>query len=148
MICNDFITCARYYDHKTSCFRTLFNKDPSIFWTSTWFFFVTNFQNCGSEHDHGLLWIKDAPIHGINTNEKIKMFVNKYISCNVSLLPITLQNAQQHQHTSTYKKKSHVIGRFHYPLPPMNEKKKLEPFELKKTYLLTKKCATTSKTSF
>jgi hypothetical protein len=111
-------------------------------------FFVTNFQNCGSEHDHGLLWIKDAPIHGINTNEKIKMFVNKYISCNVSLLPITLQNAQQHQHTSTYKKKSHVIGRFHYPLPPMNEKKKLEPFELKKTYLLTKKCATTSKTSF
>jgi len=30
LIHNDPITCARYYDHKTSCFHTLFNKDPSI----------------------------------------------------------------------------------------------------------------------
>jgi hypothetical protein len=29
-IYNDFITCVRYYDHKKSCFCTLFNKDPSI----------------------------------------------------------------------------------------------------------------------
>jgi hypothetical protein len=36
--------------------------------------FVTKFQNHGSEHNHGLLWIKDAPIHGINTNEKIIFF--------------------------------------------------------------------------
>jgi hypothetical protein len=34
------------------------------------FFLVTKFPNHDSEHDHGLLWIKDAPIHGINTNEK------------------------------------------------------------------------------
>jgi hypothetical protein len=31
MINNDPITCARYYDHKTSCFHTLFNKNP-FFW--------------------------------------------------------------------------------------------------------------------
>jgi hypothetical protein len=76
-----------------------------MFWTNTLFFFVTKFQNHGSEHDHGLLWIKDAQIHGINTNLKKNIFVNKYIACNVSLLPITLQNAQQHQHTWTYKRK-------------------------------------------
>jgi hypothetical protein len=46
---------------------------------------VIEFQICGSEHDHGLLWIKDAPI--------MEIFVDKYISCNVSLLPITLPNA-------------------------------------------------------
>jgi hypothetical protein len=34
-------------------------------------FFVIEFQNCGNEHDHGLLWIKDAPLYGINTNEEI-----------------------------------------------------------------------------
>jgi hypothetical protein len=84
-------------------------------------FFLIEFQNCGSEHDHGLLWIKDAPIYGINTNEKIKLFVDKYISCNLSLLPITLQNAQQHQHTQTCKKKNHVVYRFHYPLPPTSK---------------------------
>jgi hypothetical protein len=54
---------------------------------------VIESQNHDSEHDHGFLWIKDAPIYGINRNEKINFFVNKYISCDVSLLPITLQNA-------------------------------------------------------
>jgi len=90
---------------KHHVFCTLFNKDPSIFGQMCDFFFVIEFQNCGSEHEHGLLWIKNAPIYGINTIEEIKIFVDKYISCNVSLLPITLQNAQQHEHTSTFKKK-------------------------------------------
>ncbi len=67
--CNDPITCARYYDHKTSYFRTLFNRNPSIFKQVYEFFWVIKFQNRGSDHDHGLLWIKDAPIYGINTNE-------------------------------------------------------------------------------
>ncbi len=31
LIYNGPITCARYYDHKTSCFCTLFNQDPTIF---------------------------------------------------------------------------------------------------------------------
>jgi len=32
-------------------------------------------------------------IYGINTNKKLKKLVNMYISCNVSLLPNSLQNA-------------------------------------------------------
>ncbi len=73
LICNDPITCARYCDHKTSCFCTLFNKDPSIFGQVCDFCFVTKFQNCDSEHDHGLLWIKDAPIYGIIQMKKLKI---------------------------------------------------------------------------
>jgi hypothetical protein len=57
----------------------------------------------------------------IQMNKLIKLFVDKYISCNLSLLPITLQNAQQHQHTQTCKKKNHVVYRFHYPLPPTSK---------------------------
>ncbi len=57
------------------------------------FCFVTKFQNHGSEHDHSLFWIKDAPIYGINTNEEIEIFVYKCISCDILLLLITLQNA-------------------------------------------------------
>ncbi len=56
----------------------------------TIFFLVTKLQNCDSEHDHGL---KDVPIYGINKNEKIEIFVDKYISYDVLLLSITLQNA-------------------------------------------------------
>jgi hypothetical protein len=59
--------------------------------------------------------------------KKIEWFVNMYISCDVSLLPNSLQNAQQHYHTFTCKK-NHVVCRFHYPLPPMRETKNLKPF--------------------
>jgi hypothetical protein len=77
-------------------------------------FFVTKFQNHGSEHCHGLLWIKNAPMYGVHTNEKIEQFIDMYISCDVSLLPNPLQNAQQHQHTCLCKKKNHVVCKFHY----------------------------------
>ncbi len=111
-------------------FSHIIQQRPINFWTNV-IFLVIGFQNCGSEHDHGLLWIKDAQMYGINTNEEIEKFISKYISCDISLLPITLQNAQQHQHTRTCKKRNHVVYRFHYPLPPMSKTTILKPFELK-----------------
>jgi hypothetical protein len=59
-----------------------------------YFIFVAEFQNHGNEHDHGFLWIKNAPMYGVHTNEKIEQFINTYISCDISLLPNPLQNAQ------------------------------------------------------
>jgi hypothetical protein len=94
------------------------------------FIFVIEFQNHGNEHDHGLLCIKDAPIYGINRNEEIEIFVYKCISCDILLLPITIQNAK-HQHIQTCKKQNHFVCRFHHPLPPMNKTTILKPLELK-----------------
>jgi hypothetical protein len=68
-------------------------------------------------------------MYGMHTNEKIEQFVNMYISFDVSLLPNPLQNAQQYQHTHTCTKKHHVVCRFHYPVLPMHETKKLGPFK-------------------
>jgi hypothetical protein len=56
-----------------------------------------------------------------------------YISCDVSLLPNPLQNAQQHQHTRTCKKKNHVC-RFHYSLPLMCKTENLEPLQMNWNY--------------
>jgi hypothetical protein len=50
-------------------------------------------------YGHGLLWIKNAPMYGVHINEEIEKFINMYISCDISLLPNPLQNAQQDQHT-------------------------------------------------
>ncbi len=44
------------------------------------FYFVIEFQNHGSEDDHGLLWNKNVPMYGVHTNEKIEWFVHTYIS--------------------------------------------------------------------
>ncbi len=69
----------------------------------------------------------------MHTKGKFEKFVDMYISCDVSLLPNSLQNAQQHQRTHTCKKKNHVC-RFHYQLPPMHETKMVEPFQINGDY--------------
>jgi hypothetical protein len=79
-------------------FCKLFKKKSSIFGKINDFYFVTKFQNRGIEHDHGLLWIKDALIYGVDNNETIEQFVNKYVTLNNSLLPSHLQDSQMHKH--------------------------------------------------
>jgi hypothetical protein len=59
--------------------------------------------------DHGFLWIKGVPMYEMHTNEKVERFLNMYISCDVLLLLNPLQNAQQHQHTCTCKKKTTFV---------------------------------------
>jgi hypothetical protein len=95
LIRNDLVTCAEYYDHKTSFSHKLMTKDHYLFGHIFYFIFVSEFQNHESEHDHEFLWIKYAPMYRVHTNEKIEWFLNMYISCDVLLLlPNPLQNAQ------------------------------------------------------
>jgi hypothetical protein len=59
----DPITCVKHHDYKTFCFYKLIAKDQYLFgyiyiFIYLFIYFVTEFQNHGNEHDHGLLWIK------------------------------------------------------------------------------------------
>jgi hypothetical protein len=63
------------------------------------YFFITKFQAKEvSLHDHKLFYIKDAPIYGINNNDEIQSFLDKYITCDKSLLFINLCESQLHHH--------------------------------------------------
>ncbi len=74
----DPIICAWYYDHHMKLFCTLCMKDSSIFWAFILdFFFVTKFQSHGSQHDHGLLWVTNSSIYGLDSNNAIENFVEK-----------------------------------------------------------------------
>jgi hypothetical protein len=77
------------------------------------------------------LWIKNGPTYGVDSNETIEQFVNKYVRSNNSLLPSHLKDSQMHRHRQTCRKKNQVVCQLHYPLPPMPCTKILEP--LKKT---------------
>ncbi len=68
LVRSDPITCARYYDHQMVAFHNLLKKDSSIFGKVDDFYFVIEFQNKGNEHDHSLLWIKNGPTYGVNSN--------------------------------------------------------------------------------
>ncbi len=69
---SDLVMCVRYYDHKTSFFCKIMTKDHYSFGHISNFYFVTKFQNHGNEHNQGLLWIKDALMYGMHTNEEIE----------------------------------------------------------------------------
>jgi hypothetical protein len=93
------------------------------------FYFVIEFQNRRNEHDHGLLFIKNGPTYGVDSNEIIEQFVDKYVTSNNSLFPSHLKYSQMHKHKQTCRKKNQVVCQFHYPLPPMLWIEILEPLK-------------------
>jgi len=42
------------------------------------------FQTRGSPHAHCVLWAKDAPKYGVDTDEDICAFIDQYVMCNSS----------------------------------------------------------------
>jgi hypothetical protein len=68
-------------------------------------------------------------MYGVNSNETIEQFVDKYVTSNNSLLPSHLKDSQMHKHRQTCRKKNQVVCWFHYPLPPMPCTKILKPFK-------------------
>ncbi len=52
------------------CFCKLLSSTNTLFGQVKDFFFIIEFQSKGNEHNHGLLWIKDAPKYGINSNDR------------------------------------------------------------------------------
>jgi len=105
-------------------------NDDTIFEPLLDFFFVTKFQNHRSEHDHGFLWVVNAPAYGLDFNKIIETFVDKYII-------VTMINCHQ---TSTRfkdiitkkncKKKNQDIWCFNFPWPLVEETQILEPIPL------------------
>jgi len=91
------------------------------FWAFINFFFVTKFQSHESQHDHGLLSVANAPIYGLDSNNAIENFVDKYISYDNNKLAPNFCEAQTHRHKKTYTKKNKVICQFNFPWPPMEK---------------------------
>ncbi len=126
LIKNDWVTCARYYNHKTLSFQKIMTKDHFIFGFIS---FLMKFQNHGSEYDHGLLWI----MHQLWSAHKWRNWMVQtymYISCDLLLSPNSLQNAQQYQHMCICNNKNHMICKFHYPLLIVHETKVVKPLEM------------------
>jgi hypothetical protein len=66
-------------------------------------------------------------VYEVHTNEEIEMLVNIYISYDLSLLSNPLQNAQQHQHTRTYMKKT-MLFEISLPIASYAQNKKFRTF--------------------
>ena len=96
------------------------------------YFYRVEFQQRGSPHIHALFWIKDAPQHGQDENDKILTFVDNYVTCNSTSENDSdkeLINPQMHRHAKTCKMKGHKICRFNFPLPSMHKTIILKPLD-------------------
>ena len=78
------------------------------------------FQARGSPHAHCVIWVKDAPKYGIDSDEEVCAFIDKYITCAIPQIEGKLKDLvsllQQHKH-STYCKRNKPC-RFNFPKPP------------------------------
>jgi hypothetical protein len=88
-------------------------KDNSIFGAFILdFFFVKKFQSHGSQHDHRLLWLTNAPLYGLDSNNVIENFVKKYISCGNNKVTPNLHDSPTHRYKKTCRKKNQAIRQF------------------------------------
>jgi hypothetical protein len=102
------------------------------FWTFIGFFLCYKFQNRGSEHDQGLLWVANAPnLHGLDSNQIIDFFADKYITCDSDELTPNLHEAQRHHHKKIVEKKNQVICHFNLPWPLWKKHKFLNQYHFK-----------------
>ena len=51
-----------------------------------------DFQARGSPHAHCVIWIKDAPKYGINSDEEVCAFIDKYITCAIPQVECKLKD--------------------------------------------------------
>ncbi|XP_059077054.1 uncharacterized protein LOC131876217 [Cryptomeria japonica] len=127
LIKRDPVTCARYYRHRINALKKLISTDDSFFGNVLDYFSVTEFQNRGNEHDHFLIWVKDAPIYGKHSNSSIIEFVDKYITCATEHLEPSIAILHKHHHTKQCRRSKNGACRYNFPLPPVQKTMILEP---------------------
>lgn len=102
LIKSDPVTCARFFDHRVQVFiRDVLKHSSNPLGEIADFFYRVEFQQRGSPHIHMLLWVKNAPVHGTNTDAAVVQFIEKYVTCTKDASIPELVNYQTHRHAST-----------------------------------------------
>lgn len=73
------------------------------------YFFRREYQNRGLQHFHILLWVEEAPILGISSNDDVAKFIEKYLTCKIpdeNICPTIYQRVKEYQ---THKHNSYCL---------------------------------------
>ena len=113
------VTAARHFQYRLNTFFHMFLKSNAHPLGELVDYAIRiEFQARGSPHAHTILWIKDAPKLGVDSDEDVCNFIDLYISCSTPKdadLALVSQ-VQKHRHSATCRRNGHC--RFHYPHPP------------------------------
>ena len=77
------------------------------------------FQARGSLHAHTILWIKDAPKFGIDSDQEVCNFIDHYVQCGIPAdeeVAEVVTKVQRHRYSNTCRRNGRC--RFHFPHLP------------------------------
>ena len=115
------VTAARHFQYRLNTFVQKFLKSKAHpLGELTDYSIRVEFQARGSPHAHSMLWIKGAPKLGVNTDQEVCDFIDRYIRCDVpeddEVLALLVSKVQKHRHSPTCRRNGSC--RFRYPRPP------------------------------
>ena len=115
------VTAARHFQYRlNSFFRDVLKSKAKPLGEIVDYAIRVEFQSRGSPHAHCVLWVKDAPKYGVDSDEYVCAFIDQYVSCaippNDCKLKELLLMVQQHRHSSYCKRNKRC--RFNFPHPP------------------------------
>jgi hypothetical protein len=117
------VTAARHFQYRLDNFlkHVILSKSEPV-GPVLHYFYRIEFQQRGSPHAHGVLWIKGAPDPESDSEELITSFVDRYITCEIpskakspKLYSLVTQ-LQKHSHSGSCKKSGKTC-RFNFPKP-------------------------------
>ncbi|XP_063436496.1 uncharacterized protein LOC134717928 [Mytilus trossulus] len=126
VLCSNPATVARMFDHRFHKFlKDVIMSDAEPIGHVIDYFYRVEFQQRGSPHTHCVFWIEDAPKFGVDDDDTVTKFIDKYISCKLPLesddpeLTDIVKTVQQHSknHSKSCRKKG-TECRFNFPRPP------------------------------
>jgi hypothetical protein len=118
------VTAARHFQYRLNAFFNDFLKsNANPLGEMEDYVIRVEFQARGSPHAHNVIWIKNAPKFGHDSDEEVCKFIDNYVSCAIPEKDCKLKelvlSLQQHKHSS-YCKRGRSC-RFHFPQPPSVE---------------------------
>ena len=115
------VTAARHFQYRlNSFFRDVLKSKAKPLGEIVDYAIRVEFQSRGSPHAHCVLWVKDAPKYGVDSDEDVCAFIDQYVSCAIPAddckLKELLLMVQQHRHSSYCNRNKRC--RFNFPHPP------------------------------
>lgn len=124
----------QFYRRVDALFRVLTDPDGGPLGIVEHYFWRAEMQARGAPHIHCKLWVKDAPIIGVDSDNDVKKFIGKYITCELpnkdaspDLYKLVTTYQIHSKCTATCFRKKQVAGkwvtfcRFGYPRKPSSE---------------------------
>ncbi len=126
--------CSRFFHHRVQKFiHCIFKSTASPFGIMKDYMYRVEFQKRGSPHIHGLMWIENAPISNVASDNDICNYIDSCISCSVDVSADEEMyiKIQTHRHSRTCKiiKNGKRVCRFGVPWPPMQKTTIIHPLE-------------------